>query len=267
MLSPPLILQTEWGYVDDGNNTRLNSTIVWPCFLLHWYRTERIRWNYALQYFLEFVFTIVVLVMCLKNFIRPSLEMIPNNPAKYAPPHTYILHIQGVCMSHIAFTRPHYPCTYMTSTAHCTVPSTVQALVYTLTFLCVGRGRGMGRGRPDGSDCVPQSYSLIIANDQSTTFLQVPSLYIQLCPPPSSFSPKFPFRYITISCLTNMVFGTFTLFMANSCILHQYMNFMAELTRFADRHFYDVRPMHTQYWLSVLDGTCVYMYACPSMCF
>ena len=49
---------------------------------------------------------------------------------------------------------------------------------------------------------------------------------------------------MTISCLTNMVFGTFTLFMTNSCILHQYMNLMAELTCFADRHFYEVRPSH-----------------------
>ena len=60
-----------------------------PCYLLHGCRTERIRWKYAVQYFLEFVFTIVVLVMCLKNFIRPSLEMIPSNPAKWVPPHVY----------------------------------------------------------------------------------------------------------------------------------------------------------------------------------
>ena len=32
----------------------------------------------------------MVLVMCLKNFIRPSLEMIPSNPAKWVPPHVYI---------------------------------------------------------------------------------------------------------------------------------------------------------------------------------
>ena len=49
---------------------------------------------------------------------------------------------------------------------------------------------------------------------------------------------------MTISCLTNMVFGTFILFLTNSCILHQYMNLMGELTRFADRHFYEVRPRH-----------------------
>ena len=64
--------------------------------LLYWCRTERIRWKYVVQYFLEFVFTIVVLVMCLKNFIRPSLEMIPSNPAKCVCPHS---HKTSLCSS------------------------------------------------------------------------------------------------------------------------------------------------------------------------
>ena len=71
-------------------------------------------------------------------------------------------------------------------------------------------------------------------------------------------SPSTPCRYITISCLTNMVFGTFTLFLANSCILHQYMNLMAELTRFADRHFYEVRLSHTAKTSTVKLSPCVW---------
>ena len=73
-------------------------------------------------------------------------------------------------------------------------------------------------------------------------------------PPPSLSTPC---RYITISCLTNMVFGTFTLFLANSCILHQYMNLMAELTRFADRHFYEVRLRHTAKTSTVKLSSCL----------
>ena len=82
-------------YVSICAHTSSNSSMLvcHPCLLLLllllWCRTERIRWKYVVQYFLEFVFTIVVLVMCVKNFIRPSLEMIPSNPAKCVCPRSH----------------------------------------------------------------------------------------------------------------------------------------------------------------------------------
>ena len=42
--------------------------------------------------------------MCLKNFIRPSLEMISSNPAKYAPPHTYMCTL-AACGTYLHYTE------------------------------------------------------------------------------------------------------------------------------------------------------------------
>ena len=96
---PPLINMRYYDLLYQNYQLPRPSTLfLFPCIvsslpllllllLLLWCRTERIRWKYVVQYFLEFVFTIVVLVMCLKNFIRPSLEMIPSNPAKCVCPH------------------------------------------------------------------------------------------------------------------------------------------------------------------------------------
>ena len=48
------------------------------------------------------------------------------------------------------------------------------------------------------------------------------------------------FRYLLMSLLGLVSMGLFLLFTTNGCILHAWMNFNAEITRFADRHFYEV---------------------------
>jgi sterol O-acyltransferase len=51
--------------------------------------------------------------------------------------------------------------------------------------------------------------------------------------------PNDPPRNLIMSLLGLMCLGLFHLFTAQGAILHAWMNFHAELTRFADRHFYE----------------------------
>ena len=64
-------------------------------FFLFSSRTEKFKYKRAAQYFGEFICLLVVAVMVMKNFIRPSFLALPEDPPRYknkvfATSHTYV---------------------------------------------------------------------------------------------------------------------------------------------------------------------------------
>jgi sterol O-acyltransferase len=79
--------------------------------------------------------------------------------------------------------------------------------------------------------------------------------------------PNDPPRNLIMSLLGLMCLGLFHLFTAQGAILHAWMNFHAELTRFADRHFYedwwtctDYQTFYRKWNYVVYDWIYAYMY-------